>query len=273
MMKEDDYKLSFQLQKEEFERQKKEMLESIEYASLIQAALLPPTQQMKRFLGDHFILYLPRDIVSGDFYWIFHVDDWVYLAVVDCTGHGVPGALMSILGISFLNEILSKKVFIKPNRVLNLLREKVMKALHQTGIQNESKDGMDIGLIAYNSNTFDLHYAGANNFLHFIRDKSIQQVKGDRMPIGVSGIEENSFTNHPLRMKKNDIIYLFSDGFVDQFGGSKGKKYKYGPFEELLIKHHTMPMEMQKEVLLDAFLDWKGAYDQVDDILVLGLKI
>ncbi len=148
-----------------------------------------------------------------------------------------------------------------------------MKALHQTGIHNESKDGMDIGLIAHNSNTLDLHYAGANNFLHFIRDKSIQQVKGDRMPIGVSGIEENSFTNHPLRMKKNDIIYLFSDGFVDQFGGSKGKKYKYGPFEELLFKHHAMPMEMQKEVLLDAFLDWKGTYDQVDDILVLGLKI
>lgn len=270
---EDDHNISIQLQKEEFERQRKETLESIEYASLIQAALLPPSHQMKSFLGDYFILYLPRDIVSGDFYWLSHIDDWVYLAVTDCTGHGVPGALMSILGISFLNEILSKKVFIKPNRVLNLLREKVMKALHQTGIHNESKDGMDIGLIAYNPRTLDLHYAGANNFLYYIRNKTILEVKGDRMPIGISGIEEYSFTNHFLKMERNDLIYMFSDGFVDQFGGSTGKKYKYRRFQELLFKHHSRPMKVQKDFLLDAFLDWKDKYDQVDDILVLGLKI
>ncbi len=258
---------------EELERHKKEVTDSIEYAFLIQAALLPPNQQLERYLDEHFVLYLPRDIVSGDFYWLYPMDQWIYIAVADCTGHGVPGALMSILGISFLNEIMSKREFIKPNRILNLMREKVMKALHQTGARNESQDGMDIGLIALNRSTNELQYAGANNFLHYIRKGEIKQMKGDRMPIGISGIEEVSFSNHLITMHKGDIVYLFSDGFADQFGGKKGKKYKYRQFQSLLHSNSKRPMREQKELLLNEFLNWKGSYDQVDDILVMGLKI
>ncbi len=258
---------------QDIQRQEKEIVESIEYASLIQAALLPPSHMIKKILGEHFVLYLPRDIVSGDFYWIAKKEGLIYIAAGDCTGHGVPGALMSILGITFLNEILAKKSFENANRMLNLLREMVMKALHQTGSRNESEDGMDISLCIFNPRTRILHFSGANQSMYYIRDKKLAELRGDRMPIGISGFAEEPFSDHTAKMKKGDVIYMFSDGFADQFGGASGKKMKYGPFKEKLLNMYQKPIQDQHELLLDAFIDWKGEYDQVDDILVLGVKI
>jgi len=262
------------IQKKEVQQQRKAIVESIEYASLIQTALLPPPQLFENILDDHFILYLPRDIVSGDFYWLVTKGDLIYLAAADCTGHGVPGALMSILGISFLNEIISQKEIYQANRILNLLREKVMKALHQTGKRNESKDGMDISLGILNSQTLEFHFAGANSPLYYIRNHEIHELKGNRMPIGISGmIEEKSFSDFKVRLRRGDMVYFFSDGFPDQFGGPLGKKLKYGPFKDLLLSFHNEPFSDQKESLHNAFIEWKGDYDQVDDIMVIGIRI
>ncbi|UCG28840.1 MAG: SpoIIE family protein phosphatase [Bacteroidales bacterium] len=259
-------------QRDEIARQKKEIIYSLQYASLIQSALLPPDRIIKMYLPDYFVLYLPKDIISGDFYWLAEADECVLFAAADCTGHGVPGALMSILGISFLNETLKEKCHLKANRILNQLREKIMKALHQTGERAKSKDGMDIALCIYNPTTGELQYSGANNPLYFIRGNELEEIRPDKMPIGISGTEELSFANHLLQMESGDIIYLFSDGFADQFGGPEGKKFKYKPFKQLLFEIHKKPMPEQKDILVSAVYDWKGDLDQVDDILIMGVR-
>ncbi len=250
-----------------------ELFQSLQYASLIQAALLPPSKQINRIFPSHFIVYLPKDIVSGDFYWITKKGEWIYFAAADCTGHGVPGALMSILGITFLNEILSTKSFLLPNRVLNMLREKIMKALHQTGEHDHSKDGMDISLCAFNTQTKILHYSGANNPFYYFRNNALHIIKGDRMPIGISGNEERSFANHKLQLKEKDMLYIFSDGYADQFGGPDGKKLKANRFKELLTLYHTKNLKVQKEALLNELIDWMEDHEQVDDILIMGLRV
>jgi len=260
-------------QKDEISRQKKEIIESLEYACLIQTALLPQLSSIKKILQNNFILYLPKDIISGDFYWIYEREENVFFAAVDCTGHGVPGALMSILGITSLNEILSNTGNIKANRILNQLREKIMKSLHQTGQGGESKDGMDISFCIYSKKTKELQYSGANNSLYYIRQDILHEIKPDKMPIGVSGIEEKSFRNNIIKMKKGDVLYIFTDGFPDQFGGPKGKKFKYKPFKNLLLEIHNKNMEQQKEILLSSFYDWKKDFEQVDDILIMGVRI
>jgi len=257
----------------DIKQQENELLESIEYASLIQAALLPPSDLIRKIFGSHFVLYLPRDIVSGDFYWVAKKDNLVYFAAGDCTGHGVPGALMSILGITFLNEILAQRPTVYANRVLNLLREMVMKALHQTGSRNESDDGMDISLCILDTRNRVVHFSGANQPMYYIRQKKLFEVRGDRMPIGINGFGEEPFTEHVVELKKGDLVYLFSDGFADQFGGAQGKKLKYGGFKETLLSIHEKPLEDQHEMLMDAYMKWKGPHDQVDDILVMGIKI
>jgi len=259
-------------QRDEIARQKKEIIYSLQYASLIQSALLPAESDIQRILPDNFILYLPKDIISGDFYWLAERNNSVLFAAADCTGHGVPGALMSILGISFLNEILQEKCQLKANRLLNQLREKIMKALHQTGEAAKSKDGMDISLCIYTPNTKELQYSGANNPLYLIRQKVLEEIKPDKMPIGISGIEELSFSNHHLKIIPGDIIYLFSDGFADQFGGPLGKKFKYKPFKDLLLKNHQKPLQIQKEILSAELENWKGDLEQVDDILIMGVR-
>ena len=260
-------------QKDEITRQKKEIIESLEYACLIQTALLPQPSSIHKTLLDCFILYLPKDIISGDFYWISEQGENVLFAAVDCTGHGVPGALMSILGITSLNEIVSNIDNIKANRILNQLREKIMKALHQTGQGGESKDGMDISFCIFNRKTKELQYSGANNPLYYIRRDILHEIKPDKMPIGVSGIEEKSFRNNVVKMKKGDVIYIFTDGFPDQFGGPKEKKFKYKPFKNLLLEIHNINMKEQKEILLSSFHDWKKSFEQVDDVLVIGVRI
>ena len=260
-------------QKDEISRQKKEIIESLEYACLIQTALLPQPSLLQKTFHDSFILYLPKDIISGDFYWISEKQECILFAAVDCTGHGVPGALMSILGITSLNEIVSEIDNLKANRILNQLREKIMKSLHQTGQGGESKDGMDISFCIFNRKTKELQYSGANNPLYYIRKNILYEIKPDKMPIGVSGIEEKSFRNNFVKMKKGDVLYTFSDGFPDQFGGPRGKKFKYKPFKDLLLEIHNKNMKEQKEILLSAFNDWKKDFEQVDDILIIGIRI
>jgi serine phosphatase RsbU (regulator of sigma subunit) len=252
--------------------QRRELMASLKYASFIQRAILPDHRYMENTLKDFFVFHKPRDIVSGDFYYCSRKEHYIVTAAGDCTGHGVPGALMSIMGISFLNEILSSRGPVKSSRILNLLRERVMKALHQRGHELENKDAMDMALCVFNTKTRELQYSGANNPLYHIRKKVLTEIKADKMPVGINAIEENSFTNHSMQLKSGDIVYIFSDGFPDQFGGPNNKKYKYGPLKELLIKLSDRSMEEQRAELDRVITQWMGNEDQVDDILIFGIQ-
>jgi len=261
-----------ELTRESLLEQRRLLVSSLKYASFIQQAVLPDPRYMENILRDYFVLHIPRDIVSGDFYYCSRKEEYIITAVGDCTGHGVPGALMSIMGVSFLNEILSSRGPCKSSRILNLLRERVMKALHQRGHEVENKDAIDMALCVFNPMTSELQYSGANNPLYRIRDKVLTEIKPDKMPVGINAIEECSFTNHSMSLQPEDIIYLFSDGYPDQFGGPLSKKFKYGPLKELLIRISDRPMEKQKEELERIILQWKGNEPQVDDILIFGIK-
>ena len=252
--------------------QRRELMASLKYASFIQRAVLPDLKYMENILHDFFVLHKPRDIVSGDFYYCSRKEDYIVAAAGDCTGHGVPGALMSIMGVSFLNEILSTRGPVKSSRILNLLRERVMNALHQRGHELENKDAMDMALCVYNPKTKELQYSGANNPLYHIRKNVLTEIKADKMPVGINAIEEESFTNHSLQLKPGDVVYIFSDGYADQFGGPQDKKFKYGPLKELFISISDKPMEKQQDELEKAITDWKGDRYQVDDILIFGIK-
>ena len=253
--------------------QKKQITDSIEYASRIQTAILPPGEYISKVIPDHFILYKPRDIVSGDFYWITHKDDKIVVAAVDCTGHGVPGAFMSMLGFAFLNEIVNKETELKASSILNQLRDYVKESLHQTGKEDEAKDGMDIALCIIDPAKLKLQYAGAYNPLYLIRNDDFISLKADRMPIGIHIIEKESFTNHEIDIQKGDIIYIFTDGYIDQFGGPDSRKFKLTPFKEMLISIKDKTMSEQKEIMETEFDKWKGDRDQIDDVLVIGIKI
>lgn len=252
--------------------QRRELLSSIKYASFIQHAVLPDEKSIAKILNDHFILYMPRDIVSGDFYYVSRKEEYIVAAAGDCTGHGVPGALMSIMGISFLNEILSSRGSLKASSILNLLRERVMRVLHQTGRDEENKDAIDMALCVFDPRKNELQYSGANNSLYHIRKKILTEIKADSMPVGVNAIEEESFSTQIVKLLKDDIVYIFSDGYADQFGGPNGKKFKYGPLKNLLIDISDKPLLKQKDILEKVITDWKGKEEQVDDILVFGIK-
>jgi serine phosphatase RsbU (regulator of sigma subunit) len=265
------------LKESEFTREKlldqrRELMSSLKYASFIQTAVLPDQKYMENTLKDFFVFHKPRDIVSGDFYYCVRKEDYIVVAAGDCTGHGVPGALMSIMGISFLNEILSIRGPIRSSRILNLLRERVMKALHQRGHELENKDAIDMSLCVFHPKTKELQFSGANNPLFHVRNNVLTEIKADKMPVGVDAIEENSFTNHSMQLKPGDTVYLFSDGFPDQFGGPEDKKFKYGPFRELIIGISDRSLEEQKKELERVIMAWKGDSFQVDDILVLGIQ-
>ena len=263
---------SEKLSREELLEQRKELLASIKYASFIQEAILPDSKYLDKVLNEYFILYLPRDIVSGDFYYCTKIENFTIAAAGDCTGHGVPGALMSIMGASFLNEIISGKGPWKASRILNLLRERVMKALHQTGRYEENKDAIDMALCVFNEDTGELQYSGANNPLYHIRDKKLTEIKADKMPVGINAINEESFTNHTVNLISDDMVYIFSDGYADQFGGEYGKKFKYTPLKELIIEISDQELHTQKKILAEKFFKWKGKEEQVDDILIFGIK-
>ena len=260
-------------QKDIIEQKNQSITDSIQYASRIQTAVLPPVSFLSDWGIDNFILYKPKDIVSGDFYWGVEKNEKIILAAGDCTGHGVPGAFMSMLGHAFLDEIISTKEPENAADILNLLRDEIISALKQKGTTGEAHDGMDISLVILDLKAGKLDYSGANNPLYLIRDGNMMQFKADRMPIGIHVTTITPFTNQSVEIKKDDYLYLFSDGYADQFGGPNGKKYMYKPFQDLLLKHHEKPMELQKEILDNTFGKWKNEREQVDDVLVIGLHI
>ncbi len=257
----------------EIEAQKEEITSSIEYASRIQMAMLPMEEHFKTNFSDYFIIFKPRDIVSGDFYWIGETNKNVFFTVADCTGHGVPGAFMSTLGISTLNEIITNNEDLHANTILNLLREKIKTSLHQTGKEGEATDGMDLAFCVMSRSRKTLQYSGAYNPLFVFQEKVLREYKGDRMPIGIYYGEKESFTNYNIKIKRGDTLYIFSDGLNDQFGGSKGAKYKISNLKKLLNKIHTRPMADQKTIILKEFEKWRGCEEQVDDITILGVRI
>ncbi|NOZ35671.1 MAG: SpoIIE family protein phosphatase [Chlorobi bacterium] len=259
-------------QKEEIEEKNHHITSSIEYASRIQQALLPPEELITEYLPDHFILYKPRDIVSGDFYWLKQIDNYTVYAAADCTGHGVPGAFMSMLGISFLNEIVSKSQVNKPSEILNELRKKIKSSLRQTGKDNESKDGMDIAVCVIDNKRMILNYAGAYNPLFIIRKGELKEIKATRNPIGIY-LREVPFENHELELEKGDVLYTFSDGFVDQFGGEKQSKFKAQNFKKILLEIYDKSMKEQKTILDKTILQWQGDAEQTDDIVIFGVRI
>lgn len=256
-----------------FDKQRRELTESLQYASYIQKALLPTDQTLKRHFPDSFLLYLPRDIVSGDFYWLSRKKNLIYFAMADCTGHGVPGAFLSILGITFLNQVVDRNESCKADFVLNSLREYIMKALRQTGGIKEQKDGIDMALCIVDCKKNLLQFAGAFNPMYIIKNESqLIEIPGDKMPIGVSAEEETSFKNHEVELDEGDMIYLFTDGYADQFGGEKGKKFKFRPFRNLFLNISEFSVEKQKEALQKSHEDWRGKRNQLDDISVFGFR-
>lgn len=246
---------------------------SLRYAGIIQQALMPDPSVLKGLFRDYFIFFLPRDIVSGDFYYVFSNRQYVCIAAGDCTGHGVPGALLSILGISFLNEIFQSKNDPKANRVLNVMREKVMKALHQTGEKAGTLDSIDIGLCIIDCTSHKVQYSGANRPLVMVRNGQLTEIKPDKMTIGVAPLKEHTFTNQVITPDPGDTFYLFSDGYSDQFGELTDKKFKHKHLRRVIESVSGLPMAKQKEVLKSTFLEWKGNTQQIDDVLVLGFQL
>ncbi len=260
------------------EVKQKEILDSIHYAKRIQKTLLASDNLLNENLGEHFILYRPKDIVSGDFYWASHAPDGgkaFYLAICDSTGHGVPGAFMSLLNGSFLNEAINEKNITDPNLIFNHVREKLIHNISQDG----QKDGMDGTLLCIDhtskrakDGSLKLTYASSHNRPLLISENKLQVLPADKMPVG-KGEKIDSFTLQTINCKKGDVLYLFTDGYADQFGGLKGKKFKYKQLEEILLTNHTLPMEEQRNILAKKFSDWRGDLEQVDDVLVMGIRI
>jgi len=258
-------------------KQKNEILDSITYAKKIQAAMLPPEQYFHEILNDVFILFKPRDIVSGDFFWIKHVNQYVILAAADCTGHGVPGAFMSMLGMSYLNEIVNRREITQANEVLNELRKQIRSSLRQHGMAEESKDGIDMSLCVIDEKKKTLQFSGANNPFYLIKNKNgtpeLTEFKADRMPLGYYPGRFKPFTNRDIQLEYGDVFYLFSDGFVDQKGGKEGKKFLSKNFKKLLLEIHQEPMREQKSILDKTITDWMCNTSQIDDMLVIGVRV
>ncbi len=253
--------------------QKDLILDSIHYAERIQSALLPPEKHLSDHLKDHFLLFRPRDIVSGDFYWTLEKNGKLLLAVADCTGHGVPGAFLSMLGIATMNEIVSRNKLLKPNKILEQLRDILIKSLHQTGTRGEAQDGIEIALCVVDLKKNTLEYSGANRPLYLVREGVVQHHRPDRMPIGIYEQELVPFTNNTLELKAGDGLYLFSDGYVDQLGGPRRKTFRVKKFRKLLIDIQDHSMAEQKDILMKKLKEWQGDVEQIDDILVMGVRI
>jgi ligand-binding sensor domain-containing protein/serine phosphatase RsbU (regulator of sigma subunit) len=262
------------MQKEELTLKNKSITDSINYAKRIQTAMLPPYKMFKSLFPSSFILYIPKDIVSGDFYWINKLNNKIFIAAVDCTGHGVPGAFMSIIGFELFRKITNIEGLTRPSDILNRLNED-FHVIFQDIDNIVLRDGMDVAFCSIDKKDKILEYSGAFNPLYLIRDNKITEIKGDRFAIGLdeTNFKDHTFKNHLIPLQQGDIIYIFSDGFADQFGGPDGKKYKYRRFRHLLLNLHQLPMEKQHEILENNVFEWRGEQDQVDDILVIGIKV
>lgn len=263
--------IEVELQKKEIEEKNKDITDSINYAKRIQRALLREEEHVSKHLPEHFILFMPKDIVSGDFYWGYEKLDYWYFAVADCTGHGVPGAIMSMLGISFLNDILSTEAILSPAEILDRLRDRVIEELRQKNETIGNKDGMDISLVRVNLKTLEVEWAGANNPLNYIQNNELLEIKADKQPIGYYPYSR-IFTNHQLQLKKGDVVYIYSDGYADQFN-EDDKKMTKKRFKEELLKVSSFPLNEQKNKLSEFFINWKGQAEQIDDVCVMGVKL
>lgn len=261
-------------QKEIIEEKQKEITDSIHYAKRIQGALLASDTFLKKNLPDYFVLYKPKDIVSGDFYWAAKTENnELLLATADCTGHGVPGAFMSLLGVNFLNEIVSGKKIVQPDLIFNELRKEIIHALNPEGSETAARDGMDAVLCKFDFVKMKLEYAAANNALWIIRNGELMEFTADKMPIGKYAEENKNFSLQTIQLQKGDLIYTFTDGYSDQFGGEKGKKFKYKPLQKLLLAIQSSSMENQRAQLDKTIEEWRGNYEQVDDILMIGVRV
>ena len=254
-------------QKELVEEHQKEILDSIHYAKRIQNTLLAHQDFVDENLPDNFILFKPKDIVSGDFYWATKQGDNFYLAVCDSTGHGVPGAFMSLLNIGFLSEIINEKNILEPNEIFNHVRERLITSISKEG----QKDGFDGVLLCINQRTKEVSYVAANNAPILISKNVLRELDKDRMPVG-KGEKADSFKLHKVVVEKGDILYLYTDGYADQFGGPKGKKFKYKSLNDLLAKNSSLSLNTQSEILAKEFNSWKGDLEQVDDVCIIGIK-
>lgn len=267
-------------QKQQIEKQKVDLEEaytgiqdSIQYSQRIQNAILPTREEIKRIVPESFVLFFPRDIVSGDFYWFAEKNGLKFIACVDCTGHGVPGALMSMVGNTILNQIILEQNIAAPDQVLNNLHLGVRHALKQDA-GGDTRDGMDLSLIVIDEQKQVMHYAGANRNLWMIRNSTLFETKADKFPIAGSQQEEiRRFTSHSIPVQKGDVIYLTTDGYADQFGGERGKKFMVKQLSRILMDIHPKPMSEQKTILEEKFNSWKGLNEQVDDVLVIGIRL
>ena len=259
------------VQKEIIEAKNQSITESINYAKRIQDAALPRVEEIKRAIPESFIYFKPRDIVSGDFYWFTKVENKIVVTAADCTGHGVPGAFMSLIGNDLLNEIVSARGVLESDKILNELHDSVRKALRQE--ENKSRDGMDLALCVIDTETKKLQFSGAKNPLVYFKNGQMTVIKGDKYPIG--GVQfqlDRNYTRHEIDLSEPMMIYIFSDGYQDQFGGENSEKFMSKNFKALLKEIHEKPVEEQKQILDERFKAWKGDRSQIDDILVMGMR-
>ena len=259
------------------EQKNKKITDSINYASRIQQSILLSDEEIKKIVPDSFIYYQPRDIVSGDFYWFSEINEKIFIAAVDCTGHGVPGAFMSFIGHSLMNEIINERKITRPSEVLNKMHEGVVTLLRQDAGDMNSQDGMELSLCVYDKKTRMLEYSGAMNPAYIVRNNEIIILEPDEQSIGGIAIygkeyENISFTDKKMLLLEKDILYLFSDGFVDQFGGEENLKFNIPRFKDLLLEIQGKEMSIQKSLLEEVILKWKGNHRQIDDMLVIGVK-
>ncbi len=278
-LKVDEATLEIRKQKDEVEEQKllveeknRDILDSIEYAKRIQTAILPPPRIVKEFLKNSFVLYLPKDIVAGDFYLMESIDNTIYFAACDCTGHGVPGAMVSVVCNNALNRSVNEFGERLPGKIFDKTRELVLENFAKS--DEEVNDGMDASLCALDVSTGKLYWCGANNplWIYRVASKSLEEIKPDKQAIG-RGYEGSLFTTHELQLQKGDTLYLFTDGYADQFGGEKGKKLTKARFREILVSMIELPMDVQREKLLAQHDAWRGKLEQVDDICVMGVRV
>ena len=265
-------------QKKEIELKNEDIMDSIKYAKRIQDTILPSEERMNKLLGENFVFFRPKDIVSGDFYWAKKIRNKVYWSAIDCTGHGVPGALVSFVGNNGLQRAINEFELRKPSDILDKLRELVIDAFKNQG-ENDVKDGMDMALVCYDKKDKKISFSGAHNSLVIIRNEELIEIKADKQPIGYFS-SPKQFTNHEIEAREGDCIYVYSDGFVDQFGGDTeearekgGKKYKSKKFKRLLVEIHKKPMKEQREIIINEFNNWKGDLDQLDDVCVIGVRL
>ncbi|MFH0755973.1 MAG: SpoIIE family protein phosphatase [Bacteroidota bacterium] len=251
----------------------KNIEDSLKYAQRIQTAVFTTPRELKKIFPDSFIFQKPKDIVSGDFYWARQVNGKVLFALADCTGHGVPGAFMSLIGLEFFRQIVVEKQILTPASILDEMNryfDIVFGSMEELSL----KDGIDLGFCAYDIRNHTLEYAGAFNPLYIIRNNEIVEIKGDRIIVGPDyGLQRGAFSNKSVRLERDDVIYLFTDGYPDQFGGPEGKKYKYRRFRHLLMSIHKLPMEEQLRKIEENIHEWMGlTYEQIDDQMVIGIR-